>query len=574
MADRVIPVGTSKVGTLSFLAACVTFVFLFPCVGRCAEEVGPFDVVIAGGSTAAFAAAISAAELGADVALLEPTDWVGGQITSSGVPAIDEAWHKLTDDKGNVTMDVAKIARTPANMSPLLRDMLLAVRDPQRCWVSRFCFEPREFLDFHLHPLQKKYSNLTVFRETVVKRVAVRDRRIVGLTAVQRFTTAQSSDGYDRLPSEDLADWYAESDSDRFRKRKIDFAVTDNAVFIDATEWGELLALADAPYLIGVEQVDGQLNGDDRLGQSTTYGFVQEMHETEDATRDIRVPNPKLKHLGYGDYRERENAWSLIWTYRRLKSSAAEPKAGDLSLQNWGYYVEKAEGGNDYPFGYLFLSKASTRRQIAEWQGGVDLQQMAAAEQRAFAWHHWFKNHAPDSIGPKRISLSTGVLGTSHGLSKLPYIRDTRRSIGLDGFLLTVADLQPSGPGELAKRFDDRIALGAYPVDIHPMADRKYPPYIYEDYDVAPFTIPFRSLTNDGIDNLLVAGKTMAQSFLANSATRLHPTEWSTGTAAGVAAWYMAARKKTSREALASISELQTLIKEKTPVDWTLESVQ
>ena len=35
-----------------------------------------FDVVIAGGSTAAFAAAIAAAESGARTALIEPTDWV------------------------------------------------------------------------------------------------------------------------------------------------------------------------------------------------------------------------------------------------------------------------------------------------------------------------------------------------------------------------------------------------------------------------------------------------------------------------------------------------------------------
>ena len=41
------------------------------------------------------AAALSAAEAGARTALLEPTDWVGGQLTSSAVPAIDEAWHSI-----------------------------------------------------------------------------------------------------------------------------------------------------------------------------------------------------------------------------------------------------------------------------------------------------------------------------------------------------------------------------------------------------------------------------------------------------------------------------------------------
>ena len=88
------------------------------------ERQDTFDVVIAGGSTAGFAAAVSAAQEGARVALLEPTDWIGGQITASGVPAIDEAWHKLTDEAGSQLMDVAKIARMPENISPLLREML------------------------------------------------------------------------------------------------------------------------------------------------------------------------------------------------------------------------------------------------------------------------------------------------------------------------------------------------------------------------------------------------------------------------------------------------------------------
>jgi len=38
----------------------------------------------------------------------------------------------------------------------------------------------------------------------------------------------------------------------------------------------------------------------------------------------------------------------------------------------------------------------------------------------------------------------------------------------------------------------------------------------------------------------------MAQSFLANAATRLHPTEWSTGVAAGAAAVTMITNKINS----------------------------
>lgn len=49
------------------------------------------DVVVAGGSTAALASAVAAARDNGQlhVCLTEPTDWLGGQMTSSGVPAFD-----------------------------------------------------------------------------------------------------------------------------------------------------------------------------------------------------------------------------------------------------------------------------------------------------------------------------------------------------------------------------------------------------------------------------------------------------------------------------------------------------
>ena len=52
------------------------------------EDVIECDVVIAGGSVAGFAAALAAAAENSSVCLLEPTDWVGGQMTVAGVPAL------------------------------------------------------------------------------------------------------------------------------------------------------------------------------------------------------------------------------------------------------------------------------------------------------------------------------------------------------------------------------------------------------------------------------------------------------------------------------------------------------
>lgn len=531
-----------------------------------------FDVVIAGGSTAAFAAAIAAAESGAKTALLEPTDWVGGQLTASGVPAIDEAWHSIKDEEsGQILLNVSRWAREPKNITPSFLRSLEGMQECGDCWVSRYCYRPKVYLDTQLEPLLARVEqNLTVFREAVVKRVEVDSsgKRIASITAVQRFPReGLPAGGYDLLPSQDLTDWYSETASDRFTKVVHRFvgSVDGSTVFIDATEWGEILALSGADYLQGVEHEDGGLTGDSTNGQATVYCFVQELLEkpTDQSSPEYSVPG-----LGYGDYHEKENAWERIWTYRRIKGDG-KPAPGDLCLQNWGYSKKRGDGGNDYPFDYLFLSKEETAKETSDWRGGINLNCLAKSELRALAWHDWFRQNAPAPFQPNQFRLAGEELGTGHGLAKLPYIRDTRRSIGLDDFVLKFDDLIGPAEQQTGTHFPDSIALGAYAADIHPLIKADYPDYVFQDHETLPFYIPFRALTHYKFENFLVAGKTMAQSFLANSATRLHPIEWSSGTAAGVSAAYMAKHKLSSRESLRKIEELQALIGRHTPTRWT-----
>jgi flavin-dependent dehydrogenase len=51
------------------------------------------DVLVVGGGTGGTAAALAAARAGRRVYLLEETDWIGGQLTSQGVSALDEHEH-------------------------------------------------------------------------------------------------------------------------------------------------------------------------------------------------------------------------------------------------------------------------------------------------------------------------------------------------------------------------------------------------------------------------------------------------------------------------------------------------
>jgi hypothetical protein len=543
-----------------------------------ADSAGAFDVVIAGGTTAAFAAAVSAAESGARTALIEPTDWVGGQLTASGVPAVDEAWHRVMNTKTRKEFSVASVSRRRENMTPNFKAMLDATGNPGGGWVSNFCFQPKNFLDDHLLPLEAKLveaGQLVVFRETVIKSVATDPEtgQVRSITAIRRVPKPGVAwAGYDKFLSDDLADWYSPAPSARFDKTTLTFNADTRpghkTVFLDATEWGEVLVLADAPYLQGVETFDGGRNGTDTCGQATVIDFVEKIlpQPTEEPAGPTGVPG-----LGYGGYKSRPDAWERIWTYRRIKGRGAKPAVGDLSLQNWGYSGRDNEGGNDYPFGYLFKSKLASAAERADWKGGIDLEVLAAAEKRALAWHYWFKEHAPSPFVPGQIVLDRGVLGTGTGLAKMPYIRDTRRSVGIDGFILKVADLGGDAANLTGKRFRDRIALGAYPADIHPVTTCVMPRYVNAGHETLPYCIPFRALTNEKYGNLLVAGKTMAQSFLSNAATRLHPIEWSTGTAAGVSAALMAKNGWNSRQAFDKIAEVQAHVREKTPIDWTIE---
>jgi hypothetical protein len=79
-------------------------------------------------------------------------------------------------------------------------------------------------------------------------------------------------------------------------------------------------------------------------------------------------------------------------------------------------------------------------------------------------------------------------------------------------------------------------------------------------------------MTVENVDNLLVAGKSMAQSFHANSNTRLHPSEWTTGVAAGGAAVLMVRNKWSTTDAFREIATVQKFLNSSavgTPLLWS-----
>ena len=62
------------------------------------------DVVIAGGGLGGCAAALAALRNGLNVILTEETDWIGGQLTSQGVPPDEHQWIETHGSTGFIVI--------------------------------------------------------------------------------------------------------------------------------------------------------------------------------------------------------------------------------------------------------------------------------------------------------------------------------------------------------------------------------------------------------------------------------------------------------------------------------------
>lgn len=106
-------------------------------------------------------------------------------------------------------------------------------------------------------------------------------------------------------------------------------------------------------------------------------------------------------------------------------------------------------------------------------------------------------------------------------------VRESRRIVG--EYTLTQADLA-SG-----RDFDDVIALGGYPVDLHsPTGDGGGADNTYHTANA--YQIPYRTLVPVQLENLLVAGRSISATHEAMGATRVMPPAFAMGEAAGAAA--------------------------------------
>jgi len=474
------------------------------------------EILIVGGGTGGVAAALAAASAGRRVVLLEETDWLGGQLTAQGVSALDEHVHIETFG-GTASYyrlrDLLRDAYRPrAGAAGFAADF-----NPGHCWVSRLAFEPRvavEAIERMLDP-HVESGRLTIHRRTKAIAASTDGDRIASIVAM----------GLD------------DARLHRFEARTV----------IDATELGDLLPLAGVERLVGAETIalTGEpqaqpLHARPRCVQSFTYTFACERRD--DGERHL-IPRPeKYAHyrasqpyslrievhggeiygetsgwLDYRLYETRPGTKGGLWTYRRLLDSDRfdASVAHDVTLFNWP--------GNDY-----------RDRSILEGSALAAAQALQDAKRVSLGFLHWLQTEAPtegDRLGAPELRLRADVMGTADGLSKHPYIRESRRIRALK----TIVEQDVSARhrhGPRAAHFTDSVGVGWYPIDIH----RSGPDDIGASCRTKPFQIPLGALLPVRVTNLIAGAKNIGTTHITNGCYRLHPVEWNVGEAAGALA--------------------------------------
>ncbi len=544
---------------LAYGAATAPFPGLQPRAkaGRASVQVGhdalEADLVIAGGGLGGCAAALAALRNGLTVILTEQTDWIGGQLTSQGVPPDENPWIE-THGSTALYRELRTRIRDHYRSNYPLTDEARATEhlNPGSGAVSRLCAEPRAALAALRNMMAPWVSSkkLVLLTEHVVTGADVSGDRVRALKAANTRTGKQVTL---------TAPWFA-----------------------DATELGDLLPLTGTEFVTGAEsqRETGELHahpeGDPDNHQAFTVCFA--MDYVPDADNRIEKPAgyefwrdfvpdltppwpgrlldltytfpPTLepRTLGFHPEGVRTGDALNLWVYRRIihkDNFLPGTYAGDMSLVNWPQ--------NDYMLGNL----------TDDFFGHV-----ARAKQLSLSLFYWLQTEVPRPDGGHGwpgLRLRGDVMGTDDGMAKYPYVRESRRIKAeftvLEEHVGAENRAQITGREEkTGADFHDSVGIGYYPIDLHPSTRG----INYIDFPALPFQIPLGALLPIRMENLLAANKNIGTTHVTNGCYRLHPVEWNIGESVGMLAAWARNRNvapRAVRENSEKLEEFQSFIR-------------
>lgn len=536
------------------------------------QEVWNCEVVVVGGSLGGIAAASHSMQSGATTCLIELSPWMGGQISSQGVSAIDES-HLMWSER-NFSESWTAFKRL-IEQQPISDTSAQLVSQTNSCWVGRLCFPPTAGARASLLQLQAMAARAPGSRwgTSIAFKGAEFDttgHTMTAIYAVRRIPRQPDYQPHGHF-SKELASWYSWGSDDAFEKVPIRLQPPPGKrlIVIDATDTGEVVGWAGVPLRLGTESraTTGEPSASERDNpdciQAYTYPFVL-------AIRDDRGASLSTLASLKPDYSREEHrrAYNLegfpmftgrsFFNYRRIISTlstdpfTATPAPNDMTVVNWN-------AGNDWssmnPPLLLTDEQLEKSGQRQNWLGGMSVIALKHAEEHALLFAQWLlETQSQPDFPLSFLAGPSSPMGTESGLSMLPYIREGRRIIGRKAygqreFAIREGDIRRDLEGRDFSR--TTVAATHYAIDMHGCRYRNWEPSgeataaPAKEAIVRPVLVPLESLIPQTIDNLLVGGKSIAATHIANAVTRVHYSEWSIGAAAGsTAGWLIRTQPK------------------------------
>lgn len=487
------------------------------------------QAAVIGASLGGVLAAWQLCRAGVKTVLTSEFPWIGGQMTSQAVPPDEHSYIETFGASASYRVFREAIrAHYRAQRGFIDNSTMTEGCNPGDGWVSRLCFEPA-VAERYFRELLQPYlvSGVLTLLEHQGPIKAKRDGR-----KLQSVTLADV-DGRNTI-TEVHADY-----------------------FLDGTDTGALLALAELPYRLGKEshtefaepQAPESASRDDQ--QPVTFVCALRRHASPVAPIPKPVEYdfwrahilPKYAYPLFSDYLPGHGQFSSIrlpffsaaaiqgnfneqtldlWRYRRIVAAQnwRGDLASDVSLINWAQ--------NDYALHPLLDGQDKNEQEVA-----------LAAKALTRCFVHWLQTEAPrdcigeEGVGFPELALATDVLGTDDGFAQQVYVRESRRIVGLQ--TLTQDDIilqQGSAETWCPARFANSVGIGLYNMDIHPTCVSG----MGTNAAVRPFELPLGIFIPADADNLLPACKNISVTHLVNAATRVHPIEWLVGEVAGLLA--------------------------------------
>lgn len=490
------------------------------------------DVLVLGGGLGGVACAMTAAQLGQSVVLVEELDWLGGQASSQGVPFDEFPWNETVLISRSYSAYRERVRDYYRRNLPLTAQARSRFPlNPGSGVVSSLCHDPRvssRVLEDLLSPfvLSGRIRLLRQHRlvEAHLDGDAVRGATLLDLRGGTRV--------------------------------QVEAAIT-----IDATETGDFIAMSDIAHVTGAEGRDdtGEPHALERADpmdqQGFNWAFAVDYLPDEDHTID--------RPANYAFWREwRNDYWPgphLGFTIR--DHFTHEPKqrglfVGDSDeeiLRDMWHFRRIAWRRNFEPGFYpsdisVFCNMQNEYHRLPLF--GVPPEDaataLADAKDLSLSLLYWLQTEAPrhdDGIGYKGLRLRHDVFETADGLAKQAYTREGHRIIPEFRLLEQHIGVDARPGARSAESFHDSVGVAAYRLNIHPTRTRDA-----VDIDCFPYQIPLGALLPQRAENFIASCcKTIGTTRVTNGSVRHHPIDWVIGEAAGALAAQAIAAKRPPR---------------------------